>query len=114
MEALGPLVMARGVEAPPHVEALAAPPASSAISEAAIESGEGEYEPEELASSRRGDKSVRDRNLRALEEAVFPPFPDPPPAEEAFALPNGFIDADAPLSARKWYARPRRLFFSAV
>lgn len=56
--------------------------------------------------SRRGDtSSLRERNLEAYQIASFPAYPETAPSDEAFALPAGFIDQDAPLSARKWYAR---------
>ena len=78
-----------------------------------VESGEGEGPEldaggELVAGSRRGEKSMRALNLAAYEVASFPPYPEAPPPDEAFALPAVFIDADAPLSARKWYARRLR------
>ena len=75
------------------------------------ESGEGELEMsvEALGSStRRGDKSIRERNLTALHEAAFPPYPLTQPETEHFDLPTSFIDAEAPASARKWCAAAQR------
>ena len=41
--------------------------------------GEGIPEPEDLVlqASRRGEKSLRQRNLAAVHEVAFPAFPDP-------------------------------------
>ena len=75
------------------------------------ESGEGELEMSEEAlgsTTRRGDKSIRERNLTALHEAAFPPYPHPQPESEPFGLPPSFIDAEAPASARKWCAAAER------
>ena len=53
-------------------------------------------------SSRRGAASLRERNLEATLSATFPSYPESLPVEEPFALPPGFVDQDAPVSARKW------------
>ena len=56
------------------------------------------------AGLRGGGVAQRTSNLRAFEEASFPPYPASELAEEPFSLPPGFVDKDAPLSARKWSA----------
>jgi len=84
--------------------------ATSLAADAAVESGPGELSDdgqaapsgEDMGAGRRGASSIRERTLRAFEEAVFPSYPAEPPAEAPFALPPGCIDQDAPLSARKW------------
>ena len=60
--------------------------------------------PEVLADGRRGTGSLRESLGKAFEEATFPPYPAAALAEEevAFGLPPGFVDKDAPDSARKW------------
>lgn len=80
----------------------------AACSEAGNESGPGELAEapthEEAAQSRRSSLSLREKTLCALEEARFPAYPAVSAKEVDFALPDGFIDNDAPLSARKWCA----------
>ena len=84
----------------------------AACSEAGEESGPGELNVapnhEEAAHSRRGTQSLREKTLCAMEEARFPAYPAVPAKETEFALPDGFVDNDAPLSARKWCALPSR------
>ena len=77
------------------------------------ESGPGELDDDvagashadDLHASRRGAASLRARTLNAFEEASFPAYPTPAPEEAPFALPDGLLDHDAPVSARKWYVR---------
>ena len=78
------------------------------------ESGEGEglTEPEDLRASRRGEKSIRERNLAAMHEVAFPLYPDPEPPHEDFGLPSGFVDREAPVSARQWCAMHAMPFLS--
>ena len=93
----------------------AAASSTSLIDRDGIESGEGELSDsgltgpategapvDELGASRRGAASLRARTLNAFEEASFPPYPADPPAEADFTLPSSYLDADAPLTARKW------------
>ena len=88
------------------------------LSEDRTETGDA---PASSLAPRRGGQSIRERNIAALSDAAFPHYPEDPPPEEAFALPPGFIDADAPVSARKWYTcaasrrsnRRRRAFSGA-
>ena len=54
------------------------------------------------SGSRRGAASLRERNLEATLSATFPSYPESMPADEPFVLPPGFVDQDAPVSARKW------------
>ena len=56
-----------------------------------------------LTSGRRGSgASLRDRARTAVDEASFPALPAEALTPRPFALPNGFVDDDAPLSARQW------------
>mmetsp|Transcript_22415 Transcript_22415/g.51292 ORF Transcript_22415/g.51292 Transcript_22415/m.51292 type:complete len:177 (-) Transcript_22415:371-901(-) len=57
-----------------------------------------------LLPSRRGGESLRARTLTALERAEWPAFPPllAEKGEAAFECPQGMVDQEAPLSARKW------------
>ena len=75
-------------------------------------SGEGELEEDAMGSSSheargRPEASLRERNMAAIKEASFPAYPaEMVGTEEDFELPDGFVDKDAPESARKWCVPP--------
>ena len=69
------------------------------------ESGPGELDEQESpgpTASRRGATSLRGAMQAAFSETTFPDYPAL--VEREFALPAGFVDHDAPISARKWCA----------
>ena len=98
--------------APADADALAS---SSAAAAAALHpSGSGASSPlppppPAPLDSRRGTSSLRDALGKAFLEATFPAYPASPPPEEPFSLPPGFVDKDAPTSARKWCVPPREM-----
>jgi hypothetical protein len=78
---------------------------TSGSGDGGAESGPGELDVEEeiVVTSRRGE-SKRSLHVSAYSSASFPAYPLPTPEEEPFGLPEGFVDKDAPISARKWCA----------
>lgn len=54
------------------------------------------------AGSRRGTASLRQKHMDAYDSLSFPDYPSELAPSSDFDLPRSLLDADAPVSARKW------------
>ena len=107
--------MATAVEAPPApLPDVSGPSSSTETADPAEVLGDArpaDIDPllEEADCGAGGAAGSRREALKtAYDELTFPPYPTSAAGvEEPFNLPKGFIDAESPLSARKWWAAPR-------
>ena len=107
--------MATAVEAPPApLPDVSGPSSSTETADPAEVLGDArpaDVDPllEEADCGAGGAAGSRREALKtAYDELTFPSYPTSAAGvEEPFNLPKGFIDAESPLSARKWWAAPR-------